>query len=97
MLGYTSSTLVKMVLKSFMVAKSHKMCHLSPEKAQDLVILSHDIRRETASSKYAEFWGFQRVVDISAWLCCLRRSDSEVVDNFGEKPMSCVGKWTDMF
>lgn len=94
---YTVSTLAKIVLKSFMVAKSRKVHRPCTEKAQDVVVLSHDIRRKSDNSKYAVSWGFEILVDNSVWLCYLTGSNSEIVtnfgDNLGEISTSCVGKW----
>lgn len=57
-------------------------------------MLSCDVRRKIANSKYAASCGFQIAVDTSVWLCYLTRSNSEmVVNNFGENSMSSVGKW----
>lgn len=58
-------------------------------------MLSCDIRRKIANSKYAGSCGFQIAVDTSVWLCYLTRSNSEMVNNFGENSMSSVGKWKD--
>lgn len=58
-------------------------------------MLSCDIRRKIANSKYAASCGFQIAVDTSVCLCYLTRSNSGMVNNLGENSMSSVGKWKD--
>lgn len=57
---------------------------------------SHNIKIKIANSKYAASYGFQIAADNGVWLCYLVKSNSEMVNNFGdnfrENSMSYIGK-----